>query len=74
MKLSSTQKIAVRIPRFPPPSISISFTVLANKQNLRSRIVSKMRLVARENADQGILLAATTEHFRYYPASQVRLS
>ena len=28
---------------------------------------------ARENADQGILLAATTEHFLYYPASQVRL-
>ena len=65
------RKMAVRIPRFPPPSIS--FTVPANKQNLRSRIVSKMRLGARENADQGILLAATTEHFRYYPASQVRL-
>lgn len=30
-----------------------------------------MRLGARENADQGILLAATTEHFLYYPASQV---
>lgn len=32
-----------------------------------------MRLGARENADQGILLAATTEHFLSYPASQVRL-
>ena len=27
-----------------------------------------------ENADQGILLAATTEHFLSHPASQVRLS
>ena len=32
-----------------------------------------MRLGARENAEGGILLAATTEHFLYYPASQVRL-
>ena len=32
-----------------------------------------MRLGARENAEGGILRAATTEHFLYYPASQVRL-
>ena len=33
-----------------------------------------MRLGARENADQGIFPAATTEHFLYNPASQIRLS
>ena len=33
-----------------------------------------MRLGARENADPGILLAATTEHFLYDPFLEVRLS
>ena len=33
-----------------------------------------MRLGARENVAQGILLAATTEQFLYYPFLEVRLS
>lgn len=40
---------------------------LETKQPQRLFYIIKMRLGARENAEGGILLAATTEHFLSYP-------